>query len=293
MPTAYSTLFPKHFFRVCFLGLCLAVGVQASPGKAGSKALAKKKEVLELYEDIEALRPKIYLYTDGNGHYLALTQTLNESHPKPMFWGDGSVFFAQRTSGSSYKKQKKKSAEEMDVFWEFKVSFWDPRTPYETYIEKNEDGVISVDCREKGRKALLKKVPDAESKAMVEKATFYHPRFMRWPHLLFRDDKAIYYYIDRSAKEGEKDFRIFIGKAGQLKQTKLKNVVQDNAGEIFATPDGSLRMVISQNSVYWTSGKKKQLLTELSANPYGNGPFLFNELGVYVNQKLSTPCDDL
>jgi len=252
----------------------------------------------------------MYLYTDGKGHYLALSitldldsRTLNGHYPRLLFWGDKNALFAQRipTGDGSFKEHGKMDTTpglHPDASLSYYVNVWDPSRE-NSWIARPNEGDLHVVCDE--QKTTLTPVPAEEAKAILEKAKFYRPRFMRMPHFLARDNKGTYYYIDRSAKKEEKDFRIFIGKRGQLKHTKLKNIIQDSAGEVYSTPTGSLRIVIDKNEVLWIRQKQQETLVKLdefgvmNGVPYqtSNLSLVFGELGVYAGQKVGTPCDDL
>ncbi|MCL2178471.1 MAG: hypothetical protein FWC28_06035 [Proteobacteria bacterium] len=276
-------MFSKRLLKCWLLGACLAVFAQAAPPKA--------KEVLEPYKDMEALRSQLSsyaLYTDGNGHYLAFSET--ELTNSPVFWGKAGVFFAQSVfGGGGTLKTKEKDVPR--AYLKFHTYFWEPRsTKHHNTLVKKEDGVLYISCGDK-RKTALSPVPAEEARAILEKAQFYYRRFMRKPHLLVRDDTGVYYYVDKSTKEDEKDFQFFVGKRLHLKKTKLQNILQDTEGEIFATPNGTLRIVIGKNEIYWVRGKKKQALINVPVEQ--NLPFVWNDLGMYANQKMDTPCDDI
>ena len=75
-------------------------------------------------------------------------------------------------------------------------------------------------------------------------------------------------------------------------------------GESLAAPpkSGSLRYVTDwQKPPTWMQGKKKLTLTivpiesvdEKSGEPINNYQLIYNELGVYLGEKLGNPCDDL
>ncbi|MCL2011325.1 MAG: hypothetical protein FWG75_00845 [Cystobacterineae bacterium] len=305
MHTFPPALFAKRFLSACLLGACLATFVSPSPAPALPKKAPEAKENFELYEGMDALLPLTYLYTDSKGHYLVLVLRLNlemEANglngysPRDFFWGDGNVFFRQWISMSDVKyKEPNKIQEASGIFPDtslyYQFHFWEPRIKGVTKIERSEKDGLHVVCGQ-GDEAPLKPVPHEEAKAILEKAKFYEQRFMRKPHLLARDDQGTYYYIDKSTRKDEKDFQIFIGKEGQLKRAKLKNIVQDSEGEIFSTPNGSLRIIIAKSKeVLWVRGEKKQVLTNV---PIQNNQFLiFSNLGVYARQKLGTPCDEL
>ncbi|MCL2178469.1 MAG: hypothetical protein FWC28_06025 [Proteobacteria bacterium] len=280
--SAHPFLFSKHLLKLWLLGLCLVGLAQAAPKKS--------KEVLEPYKGIEELRPQLSsypLYTDNKGHYLALSETVGA----PVFWGKGEVFFyIQKFSGSGTRIPSEKKGQP-DIYLEYELSFWEPRTEHNEIV-KRQNGEFYITCGQK-HKTILAPVPAEEAKAILEKARFYRQRFKREPHLLVRDDMGTYYYVDKSSEENEKDFRVFIGKRGKLKPAKLKDIVQDSEGEIFATPNGTLRIIVGKNEVYWVQGRKKQALVKIPVGKNWNLPFVWNELGMYADKKTDTPCEDI
>ncbi len=118
--------------------------------------------------------------------------------------------------------------------------------------------------------------------------------FDRDPFVLARDDRGVYYYVDRvMGEKGGKDYRVYIGRKGAARKTLLKDVVDDSEGLIFETPGGKLRLRIDQNNsrvqhVFWSKRKKRTELTIL--NPKENGELIFRELGVYDGVALGTVC---
>ncbi|MCL2625394.1 MAG: hypothetical protein FWD46_01070 [Cystobacterineae bacterium] len=284
LPSIPSPVLLRRLLRLVFLSACLAVFAQAVPPKA--------KEVLKPYEGTETFRSKLLLLTDGKGHYLALSRAEEKPTQLPAFWGDGKIFFRQEAweGSQEYLKEKEDGAY---VFVTFDITFWEPRTQWgENAIMKTREDGVYVMCG-RGRKIPLQLVPAEEAKAIVESAEFYERRFRRTPHLIVRDDKGVYYYVDKSSLEGEKDFQFFIGQRGRFKKAKLQNIVQDSGGEVFATPNGSLRMVIGKSEVYWVQGKKRQQLIKIAVAPNIDLPFVWNDLGMYANKKMDTPCDDI
>ncbi len=118
--------------------------------------------------------------------------------------------------------------------------------------------------------------------------------FDREPFVLARDERGVYYYVDRVMDEkGGKDYRVYIGRKGATRKTLLKDVVDDSEGLIFETSGGKLRLRIDQNNsqvqhVFWSKRKKRTELTIL--NPKENGELIFRELGVYDGVALGTVC---
>ena len=78
--------------------------------------------------------------------------------------------------------------------------------------------------------------------------------------------------------------------------------ITNTEGEIFATRSGSLRYVTDRkNPPTWIVGSKKTTLTvvpiesvdDKTGEPINNYQLIYNELGVYLGEKLGNPCDDL
>ncbi len=122
-------------------------------------------------------------------------------------------------------------------------------------------------------------------------------QFNRTPFALARDERGVYYYVDRLMSEkGGKDYRVYIGRKGAVKKTLLKDVVDDSEGLIFETAGGDLRLRIDRKNsqvrhVFWSKKKKRTELTIL--DPQANGELIFRELGVYEGVALGTICSSL
>ncbi|MCL2178470.1 MAG: hypothetical protein FWC28_06030 [Proteobacteria bacterium] len=299
----FANIFAKRLLRLGLLGVGLAVfSLLGACRSVAPTAFPQESEEegWKPYEGMEALRSKLSLYTDGKGHYLALPETNPKpgstyNYPDPIFWGTERMFFSQRTHGRSGTIKPRENEGEPEVFLSFEVTLWNPRIQSGTVVKK-ENGELSISCEEK-RKTLLKPVPAEEAKAFAEKAQFYTERWYRMnPHLTARDDTGTYYYIDRYPPNQKENFRLFIGKRGALKPVKLNNIVRDSAGEIFATPSGSLYVDSNARGIqgiYWGSGEKKQALVQIPfSGTYKELSFLWDDLGLYANQKLG-PCDDI
>jgi hypothetical protein len=110
---------------------------------------------------------------------------------------------------------------------------------------------------------------------------------------LARDDRGIYYFVDRfDEANGGKGFRVFKGPRGALKLTKLIDIVDDSDGMIFATTKGKLRLVINTKSdmqARWIEGKKERALTNLALGE--NREFIYGDLGVYAEDRYGSICD--
>lgn len=134
-------------------------------------------------------------------------------------------------------------------------------------------------------------LPADKAREIVKKATFYPNPQKYVPYALARDDRGTYYYVDHGATEKtEKDFRLFAGAKGTVKPLKMTNVVSDSEGDIFSTPNGSLRLILEKSESLWVEGEKRNQLKLIPIQQ--NLQLIYNDLGVYTGQKLGTPCDD-
>jgi hypothetical protein len=227
--------------------------------------------------DVSPIKADLKVLTDGKKHFIAVVPFGADKH---LYYGDGKTFHAQRviSSGSSGKES-------------FSNSFWEPRVnaPYKASFDFR-DGKYKVQCDE--RITELSPLPDDESKAVVEGAHFFGPRWRHRAHALARDDRGTYYYVDRVREpEESKTFRLFSGPKGSMKPLKMLNIVSDSQGEIFSTPAGELRLVIDRKETVWIRHNKRTLLTSLPVED--NRMLIYTDLGVYAGQRLGTPCDDL
>ncbi|MBI4817950.1 MAG: hypothetical protein HY791_16940 [Deltaproteobacteria bacterium] len=156
--------------------------------------------------------------------------------------------------------------------------------------EVDDKGACKVTCGE--REIPLTRMSPEEKKAFLATATFNARPDVREPYAIARDEKGVYYYVDRgSTPELEKDFRLYLGKRGQLKRQKMKDIVSDSQGEIFSSSSGQLRLIIGRSEAQWIIGNAKKALTLVPVQE--NLGVIYNELGVYLGAKLFTPCDDL
>jgi hypothetical protein len=250
-----------------------------APAPAGGPAWGK----------LESLQQRIALEqtavcTDGKSHYVVLS-------PNRLYWGDDKAL-----------TEVPPPAEQGSHNY-----FFDPRhvnpganpsfrgMDYRIHSSVDADlakKTCSVRCGTTNTE--LKLLAFADAKKLVTTAKI-NPTSQKWrPHVLLRDEKGSYYYVDRGFKPGEeKRFRLFKGPKGSLKEQKMTNVVSDSEGEIFSTKTGSLRLIIDRTqSSQWIENNKKT--TKLRDVPVvENMTMIYTELGVYSGEKLGNPCDEL
>jgi hypothetical protein len=237
--------------------------------------------------------------TDGKNHYVVVAPSDKQS--TQLYYGDGKTFYRVPLppwvlSGDSFfeprffAKTKNSNFRGLDMRMFASVDY------------DAKKATCSASCGE--RKTELTILGDDAKKALLlGKAAFEPPLHTRAPHHLARDNDGRYFYVDKgNTSETEKNFRLFVGPKGAMKLQKMTNAVADTEGEIFTTKTGSLRYVTDRkNPPTWIQGSKKLTLTvvpieakdEKTDEPINNYQLIYNELGVYLGQKLGNPCDDL
>ncbi|MFZ5442562.1 MAG: hypothetical protein ACOZQL_21305 [Myxococcota bacterium] len=240
--------------------------------------------------DAAAFRDKLVLLTDGKQHYVAVDVD-SSWHENTFTSSDGKAFHRLPVVGGG-----RNGTESWGVtFWDPRVRFGDAGAPS---VDMADSGAkYSVSC---GKKTVpLTQVPAAEAKALLEKAAFFEQLWTRRPEKLLRDETGVYYLVDRfRAKDpnDRRDFRVFSGHKGAMKQLPLKDIVDDHQGMILATKTGNLRLVTGPEGKLegkWIEGKKVVPLVEIDLDRFDTGRLIYMDLGPYSGQRLGTPCDDL
>lgn len=235
--------------------------------------------------DISAKKADLAVISDGKGHFIVYNA--KEPLSGPTFYGDGKTFHLIRVIGGGASGTES---------WD--MSLWDPRvvrsrSSYASVSMKDEGKVFEVACGDTAAK--LSKVARDEAAKLIDTAAFRGSRWTRLPSLLFRDDTGTYYLIDRLRTDDDndrRDWRVFVGPRGKMKLAALKDVVDDDQGQIFATRDGSLRLVAGSTDIKWVKGKAETKLTQVDLGTFRNVRMVYVDLGPYVGEKLGTPCDD-
>ena len=144
-----------------------------------------------------------------------------------------------------------------------------------------------------GERRIPLRLLDAEPKAAFLETTTYAPRpFQREPYVVARDRRGTYYYVDRgTTPDTRRDYRVYLGPRGAMKLQKMKDIVSDSEGEIFATRGGSLRLIVGKKEALWISGGSKRELQVLA--PEENWGLVYGDLGVYMAERMGSPCEDL
>jgi hypothetical protein len=263
--------------RRVLIVLAVACAVaSAAPDKGESK---KTKAI-----DAKAQADKLEVWKDDLGQYYVVPHgdafTFDESG-NWVFYGDGKNMYQQRIIGAG-----------KDPATGYEWSVWSPRvtTMQQAGVEVLA-GRLTVECGIKDKRSLTQLKAD-EAKAFFAKAAFYPPLWQRQSRFLARDDDGVYYFVDELREEyGGNGFRVFVGPKGQMKEQAMTNVVSDSGGEIYATKNGSLKILTDKktNTAFWIKAGKKVELTPLV--PAENRYLIYRNLGIYGS--LGVVCDDL
>jgi len=244
------------------------------------------------------LLEKTGVCTDGKSHYVVIAPS--EKQSTQLYYGNGKTFHRVPLppwvlSGDNFfeprfvAKGKNSNFRGLDMRMFASIDY------------DAKKGTCSASCGE--RKTELTVLGEDAKKALLGKAAYETPLHKRTPHHLARDNDGRYFYVDKgNSSETEKNFRLYVGPKGAMKLQKMTNAVADTEGEIFTTKTGSLRYVTDRlNPPTWIQGGKKTTLTVVpiegadpkSDEPINNYQLIYNELGVYLGEKLGNPCDDL
>ncbi|HEY3802363.1 MAG TPA: hypothetical protein VGL61_07135 [Kofleriaceae bacterium] len=240
--------------------------------------------------DVKPMTAKLSVYHDDLGQYYVLPTPGQwddfDAAGNYVFFGDGKTMWQQRVVGSGAEPGGSAGPE-------FEWNLWSPRVKdmsTASLVSHANEAILQCTQRHADDRKLVPLRAD-EAKVFFNKATFLPPLWQRQSAFLARDDDGTYYFVDQLREEfGGKDYRVFAGPKGQLKELPMTNVVQDSGGFIFATKGGQLKIIATANNeAYWVKGGKKIELTMLE--PTDNRYLIYRELGVY--NQLGVVCDDL
>lgn len=203
---------------------------------------------------------------DAKGHVLVLFRL------DATYYGDARSLYAVNAEGSSVFDPRQRDG--------------NARASFSSKLDQCE-----VECGE--RQVKLPRLPEEKATALLLSAKYLPNPHQREPHALLRDDRGVYFYVDRGRTEGaEKNFRLYVGPKGAMVLQKMTNVVSDSAGDIFSTKSGDLRLLIDREKASeWIQPKKRTQLRYLQVEE--NLHLIYADLNVYAGQRLGSPCDDL
>ena len=229
--------------------------------------------------DISAVKSKLSWFVDSDGNYYAVDTLLD----KIAFFGDGKRMFHQRVVNASSGISAS----------EWSIGMWDPLGELsQAVIGRGADRHLYLRCGNGIAPIALTEVARADSDKLADSAQFLPLPWNRVVILLARDDTGMYYLADRLENDDgsidKRDYRVFTGKRGALKQIALTNVIDDTTGLVFSTSRGDLRLVQNAADAYWVHGRAKAKLMSVPLDAK-NSILLFHELGVY--RGIGTACE--
>ena len=226
--------------------------------------------------DIKPIRDKLVVLKDADGGTYAVVN--EKGGERRVFYGaTPKVLHETVLEGGAFRDGDSWSVSVIAPTTEF---------PFIATIERKKDGTYLRTCGPKGADFALTELTGDKAKEILDKSTFLTTQFIRRPHLLARDDKGVYYYVDvlRDAYGGN-GHRVFVGKKGAMKQVPLTDVASDTGGEVYSTKSGDLRLVSTSDTdsrkktAQWIRGERKSELVYL--DHYMNQPLIFRDLGIY------------
>ena len=243
---------------------------------------------------VDDIKEKLVILHDKQGHFIAVHLKRAEKL-KLVFYGNKKALYMTPLVG--YFSDSKS----------FSATIRDRRVRRSNLEIKGGQHHITCDSR----KTNLFPLDSKAAAQFIKSAKFYGPLVQRAPHFLARNDFGVYFFVNQmeqwdvvrkspSVKLERRmlnDFQLFRGTPGQMKELKMKNVVSDSEGKIFASKSGVLRLILrSENGVpaktaEWIKGKKRTLLTVVPIR--NNRQLIYKDLGVYEGKRSGLPCDDL
>jgi hypothetical protein len=199
---------------------------------------------------------------------------------------DGRLFYSAGKNKAFYEQVViGRSSDGSTGAWD--ISTWAPRISklQPGSVGRKADGSYQKFCGEDTPFVPLAEVTADRAKAILDKGPFMTTAMTRRPHLLARDDRAVYYYVDVIRDQyGGNGHRVFVGKKGAMKQRPLTDVTIDSAGDVFSTKTGDLRIVRDtdengKSTVAWVKGEKRSPLRSLDLDT--SSSLIFKELGIY------------
>jgi hypothetical protein len=271
---------------VAIAGSAAAQKIKAK-AKPPSKRVKKVKATAADEVDVSTFRSELIVLETSGGHNLVIRPewvdgktgssfSRTPSTDDDVFFGDDKTLNRLRLWTTAFEG---KSA--------YRIWFWDPRAKGEIELAA---GKWTLRCGD-SETELTDVTARSSTKQLLEKASFKKPVWKRQEYALARDDTARYYFVDQSL-ERDAGFRIFIGPKGRLREIKMVDIARDSEGDIFATKQGSLRLVLSKGATVessWVQGKDRTGLTYVPVDL--NVGLIYGELGVYASEALGTPCD--
>ena len=270
-------MYPMYCPRPAPLHLYLSLISLLVLSFATTPAFAEKPKATVSGEkvDIGPIKKHLVVAHDGSGHYFVAAPNINTWE---LYYGDGKTFYKQIVAGGGSQKSKEKN----DWF------FFAPREQRNADLTRTQADWI-LQCGK--RKATYKTLSVAEQTKILDSAKFEVFSFRRQAHALLRDRRGIYYYIDKH-RFIHRDYRLFVGRRGNMKKYKLIDIVDDSEGQIFITKKGDLHLRDDKDDkAAWTKRQSEKKLKKIPVSE--NRVLIYTNLGPYENTRMRTPCEEL
>ena len=274
----------KAFVATCGLLVAQMGLAHANPGKPSAADIKLTKIV-----DVKKLKGTFSGFREPTSQTTILVYrdtAANDDEPSRLVYaGSNALLFEQPQNGASSN----------DSQWDIQVTAPRGRPLGEATVLQNDKNKMQLVCNNEEEGTQLDRLSPEETSAIVAKATFRTSAIVRMPTALARDEFGTYYYVDQLRKEfGGQGYRVYVGKRGALKALPLVDVAIDDAGMVFATKTGNLRLTIDAahkgppSSAVWAKGKNKVTLSPLNLDR--SWYLIHRELGVYG--AMGALCDD-
>lgn len=234
--------------------------VASAPAPAGGK---------EVVADVAAaVRKRMVALSDGKGLTIAYDPQAEDSFA-PFYAGRNGALFAQRISGGGREGDQS-----------FDMVFWEPRVNerWQASFGK-KDGKHWLQCG-------VRKLELTPAK-LARDARLLQVRWQRRLVQLARSDDLVYFVVDQAREpEGNRDFRLHIGKPGAFTYVKVDEALLERDESIFVTAQG--RLQVGYGAAWTPKGGAPVPLKALPVEDHAGeayGPW-----GLY-REPLGTPCD--
>lgn len=295
--------YPRCIFPVRIASLVLVTGLAMLVGSASHVKASSPPPptTVERPVDIGPISRHLVFLEDGKGHVMAFIprkerRKLPREWPRSyvLFWSaNGSTFHALHTSFSARDRSR------------YVYDFHDPRHPENRQRNQRSrletlDGGATFALRCDERQTVFRPVAADPARKRLKSSRWMHPLWNRTVVVLARDDRGAYTLVDNAMWPADaQDYRVYRGMRGDLKALRLKSVADDDAGKVFATRSGRLRLIVGRDasaparnmSAEWIKGRVRTQLIVLDKAV--NQRLIYSELGPYLGMRLGTPCDVL
>lgn len=266
--------------RSCLVALLGIAGLCTAPGNAAAGAPSAADLKMTKPIDISTFKGTPVVLQDQATQTVVVVIRQEESPYLITFAGTRRLLFEQEQIGFSMDGST------------WNTVTWAPRSRFraQANVETKDNG-FTLTCAANDVFELTPLAP-ADAQAVLAKAEFRSTAILRVPAALARDETGTYYFVDQlRARFGGEGYRVFVGKRGKMKQLPLVDLAIDDAGMVFATKTGELRLTIDagkDRSATWNVKAKTKVLKWL--DPDTASYLIHRELGIYTG--FGTLCDD-